>query len=220
MRKPIPHSTYHLGLDLGFSRNPSALACLEDLTRPTGEFDHIYRVQKTETVLVLRAIFRLPLRTPYADIPAFLANYLERLDARTPHYRPVKHLAVDATGVGMPVVEHLQRAGLPVRLEPIVITSGESVGQLAHAVSVPRSALLHNLRVQLETQALRIPAGLPNLPDLYTELGGLGDPKAATPDDMAFALALAAWSARPHPYVGERDHALPVHLGGPKPRLF
>jgi hypothetical protein len=216
----MPHSNYHLGLDLGFSRNLSALACLKDLTRPTSDVDHIYRLQKTETVLILRAIFRLPLRTPYANIPVFLANYLERLDARTPHYRPVKHLAIDATGVALPVMDHLQRAALTARLQPIMITSGESVGQLGHAVSVPRGALLHSLQVLLATQTLRIQAGHPNLQDLYAELGGLGNPKATTPDDMAFALALAAWSARPQPYVGECNHALPVHLGGPKPRLY
>ncbi|WP_321478232.1 hypothetical protein [uncultured Paludibaculum sp.] len=36
-------------------------------------------------MLILRAIFRLPLRTPHANSPVFLATYLERLDARTPH---------------------------------------------------------------------------------------------------------------------------------------
>ncbi len=207
-------SVFHLGLDLGLRRNPTALALLEDVTRPTGEFDYVYYQSQMETALVLRNLQRLPLETPYAELPGYLERYLDGLAKRGP-----VNLMVDATGVGLPVVELLQLAQLPARLKPVVITGGESVGQLPHAASVPRSMLLQNLRVVLETGGLRIPSGLRLLRELKQELRALGDPKSRTPDDMAFALALAVWSARPQPVVGERSVALPVHLGGPKPRL-
>lgn len=206
---------FHLGLDLGLRRNPTALALLEDVTRPTGEFDYVHYVPKMETVLVLRDLRRLPLETPYAEIPGYLETYLQG-----PARQGAVHLAVDATGVGVPVVELLERAHLPAQLHPIVITGGAAVGRLAHATTVPRGMLLHNVRVILETGGLRIPARLRLLRDLKRELQSLGDPKSQAPDDMAFALALALWSARPQPVVGEKADALPVHLGGPKPRLW
>ncbi|MGJ5816311.1 hypothetical protein [Paludibaculum fermentans] len=206
-------SVFHVGLDLGLRRNPTALALVEDVTRPTGEFDHVYYTDVMETALVLRNLQRLPLETPYAELPGYLERYLAGLAKRG-----TVHLAVDATGVGLAVVEMLQMAQLPAQLMPIVITSGESVGQLKHATSVPRSMLLQNMRMVLEKGGLRIPSRLRLLRELKRELRALGDPKSRTPDDMAFALALASWSARPQPTVGERSVALPVHLVGPKPR--
>lgn len=208
-----PGSVFHLGLDLGLRRNPTALALVEDVTRPTGEFDYVYYRHRLETALVLRNLQRLPLETPYAELPGYLERYLGGLAKRGP-----VHLVVDATGVGLPVVELLQLAQLPAQLKPIVITGGESVGQLQHAASVPRSMLLQNLRVVLETGGLRIPSRLRLLRELKQELRALGDPRSRTPDDMAFALALAIWSARPQPIIGEKSVALPIHLGGPKPR--
>lgn len=200
---PLPRSIFHLGLDLGLRRNPSALALIEEVTRATGEFDHVYRVPKIETVLILRDVRPIALQTPYAELPHLLERYLGRL----PQGFPVR-LAVDATGVGAPVVELFRLAGLPADLKPIVITGGESVSRLPHAVTVPRDALLQNLRIRLECRDFRIPEALSYLPALQDELSSLGV-RDNHPDDLAFALALALWSARPTPTVGERAEILP-----------
>ncbi|GEM_PF-5430068 len=206
----LPRSTFHLGLDLGLRRNPSALAILEELTRKTGEFDHVTYVPRTETVLILRHIHALPLETPYADIPDVLSRCIRSLSAA--HIQQI-HLAVDATGLGAPVVELLQRARLPVALHPIVITAGQSVAQLPHAASVPREALLQNIRIHLELSQVRIPSTLPNLAEFQTQIASLGTTKPV-PNDMAFAFALALWSARPQPYIGEGSTPIPGSPGG------
>ncbi len=75
--RPREQSIFHLGVDLGLRRDPTALALLEDATRLTGEFDHVQYVSRTERVLILRDLQRLPLETPYADLPAYLERYLE-----------------------------------------------------------------------------------------------------------------------------------------------
>lgn len=199
----LPRSAFYLGLDLGLRRNPSALALLEEITRPTGEFDHVHWVKKIETVLVLRDLRPIPLQTPYADLPDLLERYLRLLPERFP-----VRLAIDATGVGAPVVELFRRAGLRAELQPIVITGGESVARLPHAVTVPRDALLQNVRIRLECRDFRIPSNLPNLAALQDELASIGV-RNNHPDDLAFALALALWSARPNPTIGERPDPLP-----------
>lgn len=199
----LPRSVYYIGLDLGLRRNPSALALLEEVTRKTGQFDYVNRVPKIETVLILRDLRPLRLETPYADLPWILERYLRLL----PQHFPVR-LAVDASGVGAPVVELFRRAQLRADLQPIVITGGESVSRLPHATTVPRDALLQNVRIRLECSDFRIPANLPNLAALQDELASIGV-RAHHPNDLAFELALALWSARPHPTIGERPDPLP-----------
>jgi len=199
-----PSHRYFVGLDLGFSKDPTALVVLEEITRLTGQFDHIQRVQTTETVLVLRHVQAYPLRTPYREVPTLIARTLDLYPAKAR-----KQLAVDATGVGLPLVEQLRDASLPLELTPIAITSGQSIGNLPHATTVPRNVLLHNLRRVFEMSGLRIPANLPGVDQLREELVALGNPSAGRHDDLAFALALALWIARPGSFVGECADILP-----------
>lgn len=199
-----PHSAIFFGLDLGLRRDPTALAVLEDVTRATGEFDFVHYRDVTETVLILRAVETLPLETPYADLPEILAGRLRRLPTCA-----ARHLVVDCTGAGLPVLENLRAARLAVTLHPIVITGGQEPGSLAHAQSVPRRVLLENLRAVLETGRLRIPATLRRLDLLYNDCQNLGHPESSGPDDLAFAVALAVWKARPQ--------LAPVHPQQPLP---
>ena len=77
------------------------------------------------------------------------------------------------------------------------------MGQLPHAATVPRRALLESLRILMETRMLRLPEGLANREDLRRELLGLGRRGTRERDDMAFALALACWGrAVPLPAAG------------------
>jgi len=113
-----------------------------------------------------------------------------------------KKLMVDATGVGAPVVELLKKADLGVELKPVVITGGETVGRLPHAETVPRRVLLENLRILLETRAVRLPAGLAGREDLRRELLGFGRRGSRERDDLVFAMALAGWPVRPQGSFG------------------
>jgi hypothetical protein len=204
-----PSSQVFVGLDLGFSRDRTALVVLEEMTRPTGEYDYDLMVDRMETVLVLRRVEAVALQTPYREVPRLVEEVL----AAYPKARR-KEVAVDATGVGLPVVEMLQEARLDACLTPITLTSGESLGNVGHAVTVPRRVLPHNLRRVLETGGLRIPVNLAGLDELMAELVALGNARTSKPDDLAFALAFALWAARPAPYVGERRELLPGTPGG------
>lgn len=83
---------------------------------------------------------------------------------------------------------------LRATLYPVVITGGTAVHRLPYAWSVPRKALLENLRALFEIRRLRLPPNLPLAEALTEELLSL--PSRAKHDDLAFALALAAWPAR------------------------
>jgi hypothetical protein len=202
-------SRLYAGLDLGFSQDPTALAIVEEMVRPTGGYDHVNFRDEMETVLVLRHIQAYPLRTPYRDV----AGLVERELSLYPTTE-MPCLAVDASGVGLPVVELLRESRLAADVMPIAITSGQAVGRLAHATTVPKHVLLHNMRRMFEMGELRIPATGPGVSELMEELVALGVGGSAQHDDLAYALALALWAARPRPYVGERPELLPGTPGG------
>ncbi|MBL0157369.1 MAG: hypothetical protein IPP47_09755 [Bryobacterales bacterium] len=188
---------YFVGLDLGLRRDPSAVVVLERLPRDTGVYDRVLRCQVMETVFVVREARRFPLEMPYVEIPVEVRRVIRGLREGV-----TKKLMVDATGVGAPVVELLKKADLGVELKPVVITGGETVGRLPHAETVPRRVLLENLRILLETRAVRLPAGLAGLGDLRRELLGFGRRGSRERDDLVFAMALAGWPVRPQGSFG------------------
>ncbi len=183
---------FFVGLDLGLRRDPSAVAVVERLARDTGVYDRVYMHHVMETLYVVRQARRFPLETPYVEIPVEVRRVMRGLADGVS-----KTLTVDATGVGAPVVELLKRADLGSRLKPVVITGGEAVGELKHAQTVPRRTLLENLRILLETRAVRLPRGLAGLEDLGRGLVGLGREGGGEVDDMALARALAGWPLQP-----------------------
>jgi hypothetical protein len=110
-----------------------------------------------------------------------------------------KVMAVDATGVGTPVVEMLRAAlqsdqtAMRCELKPVVITGGYGERHASGTWYVGKADLLTRLRASLELRDLRIAAGLPETPALVKELTGFG---GRGHDDMVMALALAMWGAR------------------------
>jgi hypothetical protein len=189
-----PHRNhFFLGLDLGQRCDHSALVILERVNRLTGNFDHVNYVHETVTGLYLRHAERFPLNFPYLDIPEAIKATFPELDP--PEYQAApapKTLAVDATGVGAPVVEIIHRAWLQATILPITITSGAE----PRGYNVPRASLLSNLRILLETETLRISPEVPHFKQLAKELTSLSlDAPRSKHDDLAFALALAAWPA-------------------------
>lgn len=190
-----PHRNhFFLGLDLGKSADQSALVVLERTLVPTGAFDHVNYLPETTVRLAVRYARLFPLHYPYIDIPNAIARILPRLDpASYAAASAPKTLSVDATGVGAPVVELLRRARLDARVMPLTITSGLE----PHSDHVPRTTLLSNLRILFETGLLRLSPGLPHAHQLSTELMSLSTITRARHDDLAFALALAAWPAGP-----------------------
>ena len=119
----------------------------------------------------------------------------------------VTTIAVDATGVGSPVVESLRKEPLGGRLAPVVITGGDQATLNAGTYRVPRLDLLDGIAIQLENGELRVGANVQHAPSLGRELLNLkrihrasgtsiGATDKAEHDDLVFAASLACWAAR------------------------
>ena len=88
-----------LGVDLGQAADFTAVAVVE-LVESSGDWDPAVYAWKKKTALWLRYLERAPLGTPYPDVAERVAAITrnEKLAGRC-------QLAVDATGVGRPVVD-------------------------------------------------------------------------------------------------------------------
>lgn len=119
-----------------------------------------------------------------------------------------KRLVVDATGLGMPVVEMLAAARLPCTVMPVVMTGGfgeHSDGRIWH---VPKMDLLGGLHGLLEREELKIARRIREAGSLVQELTKVearvrgngrvrvGAEGSGVHDDLVIAVALACWAAR------------------------
>ena len=202
-------SDYFTGLDVGQVRDPSALAVVE-WAEETGEWDAATYAYQKRTVLRLRYLERAPLGMPYPE----LAERAGRV-ACSGGMDGGRHLVVDATGVGRPVVDLLKMQRMPWRLWPVVITGGHSVGWSDGCHTVPKRDLIVGLQVLLQRGRLQVASGMREWPALVRELGemrvkvsGAGREQFAVwrdgeHDDLVLAVALACWAAgRANPESG------------------
>ena len=181
---------FYMGLDLGKLRDFTALALIE-------------RVEGGDRICQVRYLERAPLGTPYTRV-------VERVAELTRH-RALQgqcYLTVDATGVGLPVVEQLRAAkmGALRGITAVTITGGERARQQSKAGgpgecwTVPRADLLGGMQVLLEKGELKIAKGLREAGALVRELVGMrtglvGTSSSSEHDDLALAVALACWQA-------------------------
>ncbi len=123
----------------------------------------------------------------------------------TAGYGPTQ-LVMDLTGVGAPVFDLLQAAG--VRPVAITITGGHSVSGTREHLHVPKRVLITTLAALFEADRLKIAAGIPHAADLTKELQNFqvkinhrtrqesyGAKGGRKHDDLVLALALAAFYA-------------------------
>jgi hypothetical protein len=197
---------YASGIDPGQSVDPTALALVEyDPGRKI-----VYR---------LVALHRFPLGTPYTQLPDDLASRVDEQPLR-------KHtlVAVDATGVGAPVLE-LFREQLPtVPVYGITITSGTTVTGKHTNPHVPKHDLIATASVILEQRRLQIAANMTETETLVDELldyrrttneRGIDSyaAVAGSHDDLVLALSLALWAAERRPAVLPRGRSTSVPRG-------
>jgi hypothetical protein len=190
---------FYMGLDLGKLRDFTAIAVVE-------------RAPVTG-ILDVRFLERVALGTPYTRI-------VKRVEELTRHPDIAGcHLTVDATGVGVPVVEALRGAALGSRgMTAVTITGGEKARSVSYGVgehwNVPRTDLLGGVQVLLERGELRIAKSMREAGSLVRELLSMRRPGAeaaagagAGHDDLVLAVSLACWQAR-RPGVGFRAQRL------------
>ncbi len=188
---------FYAGLDLGQRQDFTAIAVVERRDSYAGT-----RVGAFHSIAV-RHVERMPLGTPYPAVVERVREIVNHylLGGRCP-------LAVDATGVGAPVVEMLRSARLGQNICAVTITGGGRAHSAGSGWNVPKQDLMSGLRVLLERGELRIARDLRGARMLMRELMDMqarerGDGRmrfgaegAGEHDDLVIALALACWKAR------------------------
>jgi hypothetical protein len=191
-----------IGLDLGQTQDPSALAILSRPVVPGGP-----RGQPNEPVAKptfdVCHLQRWPLGTAYPQVVADVVKLLQ-----APALAGAA-LVVDQTGVGRAVVDFLAnalRGQAACKLIPVTFTSGRQA-KVAEAggLRVPKRELVMALQTLLSERRLRIAQALPDAAALTEELkvfqrkitdsahetfGAMG---TGEHDDLVVAVALAAW---------------------------
>jgi hypothetical protein len=190
-------ATFFLGLDLGQVSDHSALVVLQSTDRdPPRHYEG-------------RLLYRWTLGTSYPDIARETARLASRV-AQQPRAQEA-WLAVDATGVGLPVVDMLQRERMPrVKMPPVMLTGGLTEHKTGRVWHVPKRNLVGVTQTALQTGRVKVPSGLPETATLTEELRNFqmkvslgtghdsyGAWREGTHDDLVLALACALW-------VGER----------------
>lgn len=204
--------SYVMGLDLGQSGDPTAIAIaelVEPPTRPTmdvpayptaEQLRELTAPERRAAGLYLRHLERIALNTPY---PAIVERVV-RMVTNAPLKGRVD-LVVDATGVGRPVVDMFRAAGLD--LTAVTITSGNAASGDGRDWRVPKRDLVVGLQVLLQEGRLKIAKGLPEADALVQELLAFKVKIDATTahdsynaregahDDLVLAAAMACWKA-------------------------
>ncbi len=205
-----------LGLDIGKSQDPTALAldeiveCERQVWERTAHEAQM-GLRKATPVKRHRIVnlFRYPLGTPYPDVYRSVQSVLNQLPAR----RRTPDLVVDRTGVGAPVVDSMREMGL--RPIAVGITAGNMVNEEGpYGFTVPKSILASTLDIALADDRLAITAAAAASDALKAELQGFHAKvsKAGTTsyeawregvhDDLVLAVALAVWRGDNLPIAG------------------
>jgi hypothetical protein len=192
-------ASYYVGLDLGQSRDHSALAVVERAEVFLDEMDWVTYEQRRARRFRVRYLERVRLGTPYPDV---------REVVRWPALVGRCTLVMDATGVGAPVLDLLRRANLGCGIAPVILTGGEREPNAGGVWHVPKRDLITGLRVMLDRRELGLPAKLAASKTLARELAEMEErmssrggvsfaaQREGQHDDLVIASALACWRAR------------------------
>ena len=203
--------TLFIGLDLGQAQDFSALAIIECVRTATTTGSNGARANCLNTKDEINSLHcihlhRWQLRTAYPAIVADVVQMINALDPeRSPDGKPV--LAIDATGVGAPVVDLFKREQINAILAPIQIVGGANVSEENGMTRVPKRDLVSVVQVGLQNRKLKIASGLNLAETLARELQNFtvkitdaandvyGAWREGTHDDLVLAVALAVWKA-------------------------
>jgi hypothetical protein len=201
-----PH--YFFGVDLGQKRNHTALAVLEKRWIPGTPDQYRWSAAREyygEYRYEVVRLERLALNTRYSDAVDWLEAEVERI-----YWPCVKTTLVDATGVGSAVMDQMRRVtalAKGTRLLAVHITGGIHTGYAKgkDEMTVSRTEVMSALRAAVETKAFSVNTKHIQSRDVDTlreELKRISNQTADKPsetdqDDLAFALALAVWWAKP-----------------------
>ena len=187
---------------MGQSEDPTAIAVVERAEVP-GEWDAVAYAHRIEMMRRLRHMERMALGTVYPEVVERVGQVM-----RSPALsNGQRHLVVDATGVGRPVVDLLASERLPCRLWPVTITGGDAEAYTNGYYRVPKRDLIVGLQLVFQNRELQIAKGLKEGPALAREMSGMrvrvGDggreqfgAREGQHDDLVLAVALACWAEK------------------------
>jgi hypothetical protein len=197
---------FFVALDLGQSADYSALVVLERRGNTPEQY-----------TFNCRYLQRWELRTSY---PKIVGDVLQLVNsptlARNNPNRTV--LAIDATGVGAPVIDLFKREKTSAKLIPIQITAGSEVNTENGTTRIPKRNLVSAVSIALQSGKLKIAKKLTLAGTLIGELenfkakitasgndtyGAGAEWRVGNNDDLVLALAMAIWCAAQPVYVYE-----------------
>lgn len=212
-----------VGVDLGQSTDPTAICALHHRVLPLQRWTPNDKAktwkQERDEHFDVRHLERLPLGMPYPSQVQYVATLLGR-----PPLVGAK-LVIDETGVGRPVGDLLDQAGL--RPNRVTITAGlESTQHGGNSFHVPKGLLISGVDARLHTGELRIAAAIRDAPALQEELKDfqrkVSDAGRATynartgaHDDLVLAVAIALWFATSGPVGMQRTDFYELLSGAP-----
>jgi hypothetical protein len=192
-----------LGLDLGKSADPSALAVGERRRLPAPD-----NAGRLESYYAVRYLKRWPLQTPYPEIVRDVADLLRRPPLR-PTAGPRPTLALDRTGVGAAVADMFSAAGVNAAVCPVVITGGQGANWASDgSAHVSKVALISCMLRVFHSGRLKV-ANLPERDLLDRELAAFRERVTANAnliyegqsahDDLVIAVGLLVWAGENRP---------------------
>jgi hypothetical protein len=198
---------FYIGVDLGQRVDFTAIAVVERGERVRAWREPLY------LGLAVRWLERMPLGTPYTAVARRVVEVAAQLGWNCA-------VAVDATGLGAPVVDLLREAPMHCEVAPVVITGGEKANEEGRLWHVPKRDLVSGLQLLIERGTLRIARKLNEAGRLVKELVDMrtmrtrtgrerfGAEGAGEHDDLVMATALACWMAE-RPGIGFGGGRLP-----------
>ena len=178
---------FSIGLDLGQINDYTAIAIIETLDSEGGhDMFHLRHLER--------------MRISYPDVAIRVKTLME-----SEQLKDKSTLVVDATGVGLPVVEMLVRSGVYYTV-PIIITGGTNENYENGIHYVPKRNLVSLTQIMFQEGRLKI-AKMPDTPTLVEELVNFkvkitdnahdtyGGWREGIHDDLVLAVALALWDA-------------------------
>jgi len=175
---------FTVGVDLGQSFDPTAVAVVRKL-----------RGISDAPIFQIGHLERLPLQTPYPGVVNHVGHLIQRL-------RGPSELVIDYTGVGRPVFDMFQIAGMsPIGVS---IVAGDVISSEGLIYKVPKLMLISRVQALLHAGRLKIHKGLAEAGALVSEMqsfqASVSDhgywrfgARSGKHDDLVLAVAIALW---------------------------
>lgn len=184
---------FFIGVDLGMSDDYTAIAVLEKLVVGSENIYHLRSLKRTRHI-------------PYPEIVSKVREIMQ-----TPELRRDAVLVTDFTGVGTPIFQYFQKAGL--RPFGVLIHGGDKVTKDGPVWKVPKRDLVGTMRLLMQNDLLKISWKLKLAKVLSGEMlnfkwkfnaatahDSYGAWREGDHDDLLLAVSMAAW-------MGERSRS-------------